>query len=76
VYKGVPGDNASATTLTLIGNTDTITPIASKQMFLSTDISSSNDFAAGDKLWVMYKKNSTSGNQDLYFAVTISGEYT
>mgnify|MGYP006409306279 FL=1 len=45
-------------------------------MALSTDISSSNDFAAGDKLWVMYKKDSTSGNQDLYFAVTISGEYT
>jgi hypothetical protein len=23
----------------------------------------------------MYKKDSTSGNQDLYFEVTISGEY-
>ena len=76
VYKGVPGNNASSTGLTLIGTTGTITPIASKQMFLSTDITSSNDFAAGDKLWVMYKKDSTSGNQDLYFAVTISGEYT
>ena len=76
VYKGAIGNNASATILTLIGTTGTITPISSKQMFLSTDISSSNDFAAADKLWVMYKKDSTSGNQDLYFAVTISGEFS
>ena len=76
VYKGVPANGATSTVLTLIGTTGTITPIASRQMALSTDISSSNDFAAGDKLWVMYKKDSTSGNQDLYFAVTISGEYT
>jgi hypothetical protein len=76
VYKGQPGNNVASTSLTLIGTTGTITPVASRQMFLSTDISSSNDFAAGDKLWVMYKKDSTSGNQDLYFAVTISGEYT
>jgi hypothetical protein len=76
VYKGQPGNNATSTSLTLIGTTGTITPVASRQMFLSTDITSSNDFDAGDKLWVMYKKDSTSGNQDLYFAVTISGEYT
>ena len=44
-------------------------------MKTSTDISSSNDFSATDRLWVMYKKDSTSGNQDLYFEVTISGEY-
>jgi hypothetical protein len=76
VYKGQPGNNATSTSLTLIGTTGTITPVASKQMFLSTDITSSNDFDAGDKLWIMLKKDSTSGNQDLYFAVTISGEYT
>ena len=76
VYKGQPGNNAASTSLTLIGTTGTITPAVSRQMFLSTDITSSNDFDAGDKLWVMYKKDSTSGNQDLYFAVTISGEYT
>tara|TARA_R110000824_G_scaffold324070_1_gene511042 strand:+ start:380 stop:1081 length:702 start_codon:yes stop_codon:yes gene_type:complete len=75
VYKGAIGNEATTTSLTLIGTTGTITPVSAKQMFLSTDISSSNDFAAGDKLWVMYKKDSTSGNQDLYFAVTISGEY-
>ena len=43
-------------------------------MVTSTDVSA-NTFTADDKLWVMYKKDSTSGNQDLYFAVTINGEY-
>ena len=75
VFKGTPANNASSTSLTQIGVTDTITPIAFKQMKVSTDISSSNDFSATDRLWVMYKKDSTSGNQDLYFEVTISGEY-
>ena len=75
VYKGTPGNNASSTSLTLIGTTGAITPISGKQMMLSTDISSSNAFSANDKLWVMYKKDSTSGNQDLYFSLTVSGEY-
>ena len=76
VFKGTPTNDSSATTLTQIGATSTITPVASKQMISSTSISSSNTFSAGDKLWVMYKKDSTSGNQDSYFTVTISGEYS
>ena len=75
VFKGSPANEATSVGLTLIGTTGTITPVASKQMYLSTDISSSNTFSAGDKLWIMLKKDSTSGNQDLYFAVSISGEY-
>jgi len=75
VFKGTPTNNASSTSLTQIGVTDTITPVANRQMRTSTDISSSNDFSATDRLWVMYKKDSTSANQDLYFEVTISGEY-
>ena len=75
VFKGSPANEATSVGLTLIGTTGTITPVASKQMHLSTDISSSNTFSAGDKLWIMLKKDSTSGNQDLYFAVSISGEY-
>ena len=75
VFKGVPANEATSVGLTLIGTTGTITPVASKQLYLSTDISSSNTFSAGDKLWIMLKKDSTSGNQDLYFAVSISGEY-
>ena len=76
VFKGTPANNATATSLTQIGVTDTITPIALKQMKTSTDISSSNTFSATDRLWVMYKKDSTSGNQDLFFEVTISGVYS
>tara|TARA_Y100000004_G_scaffold88323_1_gene99031 strand:+ start:5428 stop:6561 length:1134 start_codon:yes stop_codon:yes gene_type:complete len=75
VFKGSPVNEATSIGLTLIGTTGTITPVANKQMHLSTDISSSNSFSAGDKLWIMLKKDSTSGNQDLYFAVSISGEY-
>ena len=75
VFKGTPADESTSTSLTQIGATSTITPVASKQMISSTSISSSNTFSAGDKLWVMYKKDSTSGNQDAYFTVTISGEY-
>jgi hypothetical protein len=75
VFKGTAGNDAPSTSLTQIGVTDTITPISGRQMNTSTDISSSNDFSATDRLWVMYKKDSTSGNQDLYFEVTISGEY-
>ena len=75
VFKGTPTTNAASTSLTQIGVTDTITPILSRQVTTSTDISSSNDFSATDRLWVMYKKDSTSANQDLYFEVTISGEY-
>ena len=76
VFKGTPADESTSTSLTQIGATSTITPVASKQMISSTSISSSNTFSAGDKLWVMYKKDSTSGNQDAYFTVTISGEYS
>tara|TARA_R110002012_G_scaffold122078_1_gene271923 strand:+ start:12279 stop:15416 length:3138 start_codon:yes stop_codon:yes gene_type:complete len=76
VYKGVPGNDVTSTSLTLLATTGTITPVAFRQMYLSTDISSSNTFSAGDKLYVMYKKDSTSGNQDLYFSVSMSGVYT
>lgn len=75
VFKGTPADESTSTTLTQIGLTDAITPVTNKQMVHSKTISSSNTFSAGDKLWVMYKKDSTSGNQDAYFTVTISGEY-
>ena len=75
VYKGTSPNNASSITLTLIGTSDAVAPIASKTVTFSTDITSSNDFDAGQRLWVMYKKDSTSGNQDLYFSVTFSGEY-
>ena len=76
VYKGTPADESTSTSLIGIGVTDSITPVASKQMVATKSITSANTFNSGDKLWIMYKKDSTSGNQDLYFAVTISGEFS
>ena len=76
VFKGNSAHNSTSTTLTQIGVTSATTPVALKQAVSNTSISSSNTFAADDKLWIMYKKESTSGNQDLYFSVTISGEYS
>ena len=75
VYKGTISDGGSSVSTTLIGTSDTITPVASDTMFESKDFSSSNSFSEGDTLYVMLKKDSTSGNQDVYFSVTISGEY-
>ena len=76
VYKGTPADESTSTSLIGIGVTDSITPVANKQMVATKSITSANTFNSGDKLWIMYKKDSTSGNQDLYFAVTISGEFS
>ena len=75
VYKATLPTDSATITATLIGTSDATAPIASRTVTFSTDISSSNDFDAGQVLYVMYKKDSTSGNQDLYFSVTISGEY-
>ena len=77
VYKGVPANDGTSSSLTLIGTSDAPATISSaaKQCSINTDISSSNTFSAGDGLWVMLKKDSNTGNQDIYFNVTISGEY-
>ena len=76
VFKGAAADEATSLSTTQIGVTGTITPVANKINYISTDISSSNTFSAGDFLFIMYKKDSTSGNQDVYFSVTMSGEYS
>tara|TARA_R100001594_G_scaffold39300_1_gene70806 strand:- start:45 stop:1895 length:1851 start_codon:yes stop_codon:yes gene_type:complete len=77
VFKGQSAHDATTTSLTQIGVTGAITAAASLRNFrISTDISSSNSFSDHDGIWVMLKKDSTSGNQDLYFSVTISGEYS
>ncbi len=75
VYKGTVANDTSSTYLTLIGTSSTITPISGRTMVVSDDFSSSNDFDEGDSLFIMLKKDSTTGNQDVYFQVTISGEY-
>ena len=75
VYKGTCGNNSSSTSCTLIGTSGTITPVLNRTMVLSTDFSSSNTFSEGDSLFVWLKKDSTSGNQDIYMSVTVSGTY-
>ena len=77
VYKGTPANDGTNTSLTLIGTSDAPATISSsaKTFSINTDISSSNSFSAGDGLWVMWKKDSNTGSQDVYFSVTISGEY-
>ena len=76
VYKGTCGNNSSSTSCTLIGTSGTITPVLNRTMVLSTDFSSSNTFSEGDSLFVWLKKDSTSGNQDIYMSVTVSGTYS
>jgi len=77
VYKAVPPHGSpTSTTATLIGTTSAISTTAVNRIFnVSTDISSSNTFSAGDSLYIWLKKDATSGNQDIYFSVTFSGEY-
>jgi hypothetical protein len=76
VFKGTPSAGSTSISLTQIGVTGTITPAALRIFVENTDISSSNTFSENDAIYVMYKKDSTSGNQDLYFSITVSGEYT
>ena len=76
VFKGTPSSGGTNLSLTQIGVTGTINPVAARQFVENTDISSSNTFSENDAIYVMYKKDSTSGNQDLYFSITVSGEYT
>jgi len=77
VYKGTPTNDASSTSLTLIGTSAAPATISSagKTFVINTDISSSNSFSAGDALFIMWKKDSNTGSQDVYFSITISGEY-
>ena len=76
VFKGTPSSGATNLSLTQIGVTGTINPVAARQFVENTDISSSNTFSQHDAIFVMYKKDSTTANQDLYFSITVSGEYT
>ena len=77
VYKGAISNDGTNTSLTLIATTSAITVSSSLKTFMSnTDISSSNTFSEGDALWVMVKKDAHTANLDIYFTVTVSGEYS
>ena len=74
-YAWSTGDTSESGTL--IGTSATITPPATNQAISSeTTISSSNTFSAGDTLYVWVKKDSTSGQMNMYMAITIQGEYS
>jgi len=75
-YKYTLSNGAGSASGSLIATTDAITPTASKIMVASKDFSSSNTFSEGDALLIAVKKDSTSGNQDQYFNVTVSGTYS
>ena len=80
VRKGLPVNEATSVTTTLIGTSDIITPTANGSttdiMVSSTDISSSNTFDTGDHIWIMLKLESNTGNTDSYFGGRISGTFT
>ena len=77
VYKSaLPHNSTSNATLTLIGETDAISTTGARSFNVSKDISSSNSISDGEVLFVMLKKDANTGNQDLFFSVTISGEYS
>ena len=77
IYKGAMSNNSDSVSLTSMVNSGTITPSASGKTFSHTvDFSSSNTFAEDDCLYVWLKKDSNTGNQDLYFTININGEYS
>ena len=77
IYKGTTAHDATSTSLTLVANTDAITCAAALRAFNeSKDISSGNSISAGEQLYVFLKKDSNTGNQDLYFNIVMSGEYS
>jgi hypothetical protein len=77
IYKGTTAHDATSTSLTLVANTDAISCAAALRAFNeSKDISSGNSISAGEQLYVFLKKDSNTGNQDLYFNIVMSGEYS
>jgi len=78
VFKGDIATAGEATTgLTQIGASGAIDITASAETHYATaSISSSNTFAAGDALYVMYKKEEHNFSTTHYFSGTISGEYS
>ena len=76
-YKSAMSSDTTAVSLTAMFNTSAITPPTANRTWTHTeDFSSSNTFAEDDMLFVYLKKDSTSGNQDLFWNMNINGEYS
>ena len=76
VFKGTRSNDISSITLAELATSNSITPIINKAMWDEKTISSSNTISAGESLWVAIKKDSTTASSNLYFNITLSGEYT
>ena len=77
VYKGAVSDDDSSVSLTLIATSDSSAlTTALRAGSISTAITSSNTFSAGESLWCMVKKDSHSATTSARFSITLSGEYT
>ena len=75
IYAGTPADDGASTVLTEIYMSSQIAPAYSaKNLILDEELSAS--IVKNQRLYVFYKKDSTSANQDLSFNATISGYYT
>lgn len=73
---GLSSDETTKTATAMM-TTSAITPPTSGRTWSHTeDFSSSNTFSEDDNLYVWIKKDSNSGNQDLYFNLCINGEYS
>ena len=76
-YKAALDNNSDSVSLTSMMNSGAITPPAASKTFSHTvDFSSDNTFAEDDSLFIWLKKDSNSGNQDLFFNINVSGEYS
>jgi len=77
LMKGAMSNGSASVSLTHMFNTSAITPPAVNQTWSHTeDFTSSNTFAEDDMLFIWLKKDSNSGNQDLFFNININGVYT
>ena len=76
-YKGTLNNDGTAMACTFMFATSAITPPTANRTFSHTeDFSSDNTFAEDDNLFVWLKKDSTTGNQDLFWNMNVNGEYS
>lgn len=77
MYKGALSNNSGSLSLTLIATTSAITPPASANKTWShTQDFTGATFSEDDNLYIWLKKDSNTGNQDLFFNININGLYT
>ena len=76
IYKAGQSSNEDTATASLLLKTGAITPPAVSKTFThSHDFTTLNTFSEADNLYIWLKKDTNSGNQDLYYNICISGEY-